>query len=101
LRFDWKYARPRGLRDDEQFTGNSGCFLHIQGRPGITPRCVEVQGYYREHGKIFAINGAKGSFRFDAATLKEVRKPVGEWNTTEIVCQGNRITSKVNGAVIG
>jgi hypothetical protein len=100
VQFDWRYKRPAGLKDDEKFGGNSGLLVHIEGQHKVWPKCVEVQGMNREHGKIFAIFGAKGKFDFDAAALKKARHPVGEWNTTEVTVQDGTITSKVNGAQI-
>ena len=65
----------------------------------------------QEHGRIFGIFGGKfqgKTYRekredFQKAmeefreSLKTIVKPVGEWNTTEIICQDGAITSKVNG----
>src|SRR5262249_49400055 len=76
LRFDWMYVRPKGLEDDEKFLGNSGCLVHLQPPHKVWPKCVEVQGMNKEHAKIFAIGGAKGTYKFDADTLKKVPKPV-------------------------
>jgi hypothetical protein len=101
VKFDWKYARPPDLKDDEKFLGNSGYLAHITGDHKVWPKCVEIQGMNKEHAKIFAIGGAKGKYTFDADALKKARKPVGEWNTTEIIFDGGKITSKVNGVVIG
>jgi hypothetical protein len=101
LRFDWRYKRPADLDDDEKFNGNSGLLVHIQQPHKVWPKCVEVQGMNKRHGEIFAIGGAKGKFSFDAKALKEARKPVGEWNTTEVICRDGAITSKVNGVQIG
>jgi hypothetical protein len=97
LRYDWKYARPKGLTDEEKFDGNSGALIHIQKPHKVWPKCVEVQGMNREHGNTFGVGGAKGKFKFDKQALLDVRKPVGEWNTTEIICDGGAITAKVNG----
>jgi len=97
LRFDWRYKRPKGLEDDEKFGGNSGLLVHIQEPHKVWPKCVEVQGMNREHGNTFGVGGAKGKFKFDKQALLDVRKPVGEWNTTEIICDGGAITAKVNG----
>src|SRR5262249_968208 len=69
LRYDWKYKRPAKLTEDEKFGGNSGLLVHIEGGHKVWPKCVEVQGMNREHGKIFAIGGAKGKFSFDGAAL--------------------------------
>jgi 3-keto-disaccharide hydrolase len=102
VRYDWRYKRPDKLEDEEKFPGNSGLLVHIQGLPekGTWPKCVEVQGENRTHGNIFAIGGAKGKYKFDVKTLREVRKKVGEWNTTEVTCRDGEITSKVNGTQV-
>lgn len=100
VKFDWKYARPADLKDEEKFGGNSGYLAHITGDHKVWPKCVEIQGMNKEHGKTFAIGGAKGKYSFDADALKKARKPVGEWNTTEIIFEGGKITSKVNGTLI-
>jgi hypothetical protein len=101
LRYDWLYARPEGLQDDEKFPGNSGALIHIQGEHKVWPRCIEVQGMNRDHGRILNVSGAKGDYVWDQQALKKVRKPVGQWNTTEIISKDGIIISKVNGKVIG
>ena len=100
LRFDWRYKRPKGLEDDEKFGGNSGLLVAIQEPHKVWPKCVEVQGMNKEHGRIFAIGGANGKFSFNAKALKDARKAVGEWNTTEVTVKDGAIVSKVNGASI-
>lgn len=89
LRFEWKF-----LKD-----GNSGTLVHITGDHKVWPKCVEVQGMQKQHGHIFAIGGAKGSFKTDKANLQKAIK-VGEWNTTEIVSRDGMVSSKVNGIEI-
>jgi YVTN family beta-propeller protein len=32
--------------------------------------------------------------------LRDLEKPVGEWNRFEVICDGNRITNKLNGVVV-
>src|SRR5262245_58851311 len=75
IRYDWRYKRPANLEDEQKFAGNSGLLVHIVGEHKVWPKCVEVQGMNREHGKIFAIMGAKGSYKFDADALKKARHP--------------------------
>ncbi|GEM_PF-158099 len=89
LRFDWKFIKD----------GNSGLLVHIQGQHKVWPKSVEVQGLQRDHGNIFAIGGAKGSFKTNKEAQKEAIK-IGEWNTTEVVCKDGAITSKINGLAI-
>jgi hypothetical protein len=106
LRFDWKFRRPEPLSDEEKFMGNSGLLLHIQNptrplRNGIWPRALLVQTTNRDQGRMFTIGGAEGRYEFDRPALRKVRKPVGEWNTTEITSKDGRVTSKVNGEEVG
>ncbi|MFO0968098.1 MAG: DUF1080 domain-containing protein [Gemmataceae bacterium] len=89
LRFDWKF-----LKD-----GNSGCLVHIQStKGGGWPKCVEVQGLQRDHGNIFPLS-AKGKFKIDKDAQKKAIK-IGEWNTTEIVSNDGKLSSKINGIAI-
>lgn len=89
LRFDWKF-----LKD-----GNSGLLIHIQEPHKIWPKSVEVQGMQKDHGNIFAIGGAKGTFKKNAAAQKEAIK-IGEWNTTEVISENGKLTAKVNGVEV-
>lgn len=103
IRFDWKYVRPEKLDDEETFRGNSGLLIHIQGLPpkGSWPVSIEIQGMNRDHGKLINVSGAKGGpYKFDAAALKKVRKPVGEWNTTEVTVKDGQMNVKVNGVEV-
>jgi hypothetical protein len=92
LRFDWQYPKK---------SGNSGLLVHIQPPHKVWPKCVEVQGQHNDHGRIFAIGGAKGKFDVDKEAQKKAIKGVGEWNTTEVTCDNGKITSKVNGTQVG
>jgi hypothetical protein len=100
IRYDWRYKRPAKVADEEKFLGNSGLLVHIQGRPKIWPRCIEVQGMNRDHGKIIAVGGAKATSKFDREALQKARKPIGEWNTTEAAIQDGTIRAKVNGSEV-
>jgi hypothetical protein len=102
LRYDWRYARPSGLQDDSKFGGNSGALVHVQEPHKVWPKCVEVQGMNREHGKLLGVSGVKLSgAKFDQAAKDRATKPVGEWNTTEITCKADgSIDAKINGTPV-
>jgi len=89
LRFDWKFIKD----------GNSGLLVHITGAHKVWPKCVEVQGMQKDHGRIFAIGGAKGKFDVDKKAQEKAIK-IGDWNTTEVICKDGEITSKINGVQI-
>jgi hypothetical protein len=85
LRFDWKFIKD----------GNSGVLVHIQPPHKVWPKCVEVQGMQKDHGRIFAIGGAKGTFTVDKEAQKKAIK-IGEWNSTEITSKDGELVSKIN-----
>jgi hypothetical protein len=100
LRYDWRYKRPDKVEDEENFRGNSGLLVHIQGEPRIWPKSIEVQGMNRDHGRLIGVNGAKIPSKFDRAALQKARKPIGEWNTTEASIQDGIVSAKVNGVEV-
>jgi hypothetical protein len=105
MRYDWRYPRPAGLTDDSKFDGNSGALMHIhnpeKGVIGVWPNCVEVQGMNKRHGELLFIPRDQGKGKYDIEARNKATKPVGEWNTTEIVCHGDgAITAKINGTEV-
>ena len=82
VRYSWTYPKDQ----PEKTTMNSGLLMNIQEPHKVWPLCVEAQGRYDDHGKIFfmgAPKGAKNVQQFDAKKQKEVIRPSYEWNTTE------------------
>jgi hypothetical protein len=91
LRYDWRY--PAGSDP----SSNSGCLVHIQPPQQVWPKCVEPQGRYSDHGKLYFLKVKAIENNFDAEALARARKPIGEWNTTEITCDASgKISVKVN-----
>ena len=99
LRFDWKYVRPAGLEKDDDFQGNSGLLIHIDGEHKVWPKCIEVQLMNKDAGNIFGLGSEVRAKKDDQAQKKAI-KPVGEWNSEEVVCQDGKITAKINGVVV-
>jgi Domain of Unknown Function (DUF1080) len=95
LRYDWRY--PAGSDPKS----NSGCLVHIQPPHKIWPRCVEPQGRYMDHGKLFTPGLQKEEIafnKFDPEALKKALRPMGVWSTTEVTCEADgTIRVKVNG----
>jgi hypothetical protein len=104
LRFDWKYDRPADLKEDAAFDGNSGVLLHIAEPHKVWPLCIEAQLMNRDAGHLFAIGGGKFSSRRSDEQRREAQqkavKPVGEWNSEEIVCRNGTIRVSINGTLI-
>jgi hypothetical protein len=99
MRFDWKYDRPAGLANDAAFPGNGGILLWICGEHRVWPACLEVQGMWKDAGKIIPLF-CGATFRQDDAAQLRSRRPVGEWNTMEIVSRGGRARVSVNGVLV-
>lgn len=96
LTFDWRYPE----NGTPEF--NSGCLFHIQPPHKVFPKCIEAQGRYKDHGKLYAVGGAKGlKDTFDPDAHKKAIKPMGQWNTTEVICQADGgIEVKLNGVPV-
>lgn len=94
LRYDWRF--PEGSTPDS----NSGCLVHIQPPHKVMPKCVEPQGRYKDHGKLFFL-GVKGEGKFDKEAHEKALKPMGRWSTTEVTCTADGTVSvKLNGVPV-
>lgn len=87
--------------------GNSGVLLHAQAPFQVWPQCIECQLHSGNAGDFILIG--PGSITVDGKTHtntekflaipnKEdnIEKPLGEWNSYRIICDGNEITCLVN-----
>lgn len=99
LRFEWKYDRPAGLKDDAKFSGNSGLLIHIVGQHKIWPKCIEMQLMNADAGHVFGVGAKFASAKVPGAQQRAI-KPVGAWNATEVVCKDGAIAASLNGVVI-
>lgn len=82
---------------------NSGLFVHVQEGDKLWPNAIECQLCNGKAGDFVMLGGSK----IAEIECKEefpikdrngnFEKPVGEWNTAEIVCEGNTITVYING----
>ena len=83
--------------------GNSGVLVHIQPKDTIWPVCYQVQQRADAAGDIICMNGLWAKECTDSVkfTVKKAlpsnEKPLGEWNSMEIVCKNNTLQATVNG----
>jgi hypothetical protein len=105
LTVEWRLVKVAPRAD------NTGIFIHTQHSDKsdgwIWPRCIECQGQNRNQGDLILMTGAAFKGYEPPATYKIVKstetrneKPVGEWNTYEIVCSGDTIKASVNGKLM-
>ncbi len=90
---------------------NGGVLLHLTGGPANKtpwPSCLQMQLKHTRAGDMLPMNGASFAEKLstppDAKTPQLDRlpsesseKPLGEWNTCDIVCRGNTIEVTING----
>jgi Domain of Unknown Function (DUF1080) len=95
LHAEWRF--PDGA-------GNSGVFLHVNPPDKVWALCFEAQLQSGSAGEI-RLNGGSHIEGLDA-TAKAVphqqpssEKPLGEWNSYDIICRSNSISVRVNGIV--
>lgn len=91
LTVEWRFIKP----------GNTGVLVHINGAEKIWPLCVECQGMHATQGDMYFWSGAKTKELTKGPKVArkgaDAEKPVGEWNTFQVVCVGDTITVLVNG----
>ena len=83
---------------------NSGIFVLAEPGDGLWPRCAEVNLMAGHAGDMIASGGSAfeelEEGRFLRTTVESPEKPAGEWNTAEIICNGNHIQAFVNGVLM-
>lgn len=95
----WRFVKVAPRAD------NSGVFVHIQPPDAVFPECVECQGQYQHQGDFILAHGASADgYPADLKKATFIRqngppneKPVGDWNTDQILCRGGTVELFVNG----
>jgi len=101
LRLDYRFPRPASLKDDTKFKGNTGFLVYVTGEHKLWPICLEVQGKHVQMGAIKENGGAQPvTVQDDEAQRQQSRRPVGEWNSLDIISRDGALTVSLNGAPI-
>lgn len=91
--------------------GNGGVLVHISSGPKdrAWPLCLQIQTKNKNVGDLLPMAGATFAEPLTSApgtaplikahTATDSEKPVGEWNTGEILCQGDIIEVTINGVL--
>jgi hypothetical protein len=101
LTVEWRFVKVTPKTD------NTGVLFHIQPPDEVWPRCIQCQGRHDKQGDLFLMAGAESKEHQgkDANTPVPKQgpsneKPVGEWNTCEIVCNGRNVKTFINGKLM-
>jgi hypothetical protein len=84
---------------------NSGVFIHAQEPDAIWPASIECQLAAGNAGDFICMSGTDMNERTDKSTKVVAKKapsnekPVGQWNTLEVICRDNTIEVSVNGSL--
>ena len=106
LHVEWRWPA------DAKKTSNSGFLIHIHSGPidrGTWPQCLQVQTKLTRAGDLLPMAG----FTFAEALstppgaktpqldrrFPSSEKPLGEWNTCEVVCKAGTVECSINGVV--
>ena len=99
LRFDYRYVPPPGWDGDEAiFSGQSGYHLFVT-QHDVWPRAIEIQGRNYDVLSVIAVN-SKMKSTDDVEARRRARKPLGAWNSVEIVSKNGEIRSSLNGVLL-
>ena len=105
LHAEWRWPK------DAAKNSNGGVLLHITGGPTAGtawPVCFQAQMKLTRAGDVLPMNGAKFAEKlstppdaktpqFDRIGAADPEKPLGEWNSYDIVCRDGTIEITVNG----
>jgi hypothetical protein len=92
LTVEWRFTRA----------GNTGVVVHITGPDRVWPMSIECQGAHLHQGDFWIWSGATVNEPMKQKngvimTTPSAEKPVGEWNTYQVVCKDNTVTIINNG----
>jgi len=94
LKLEWRWLAAKG---------NSGVLLHIQKVDSVWPRCFQVQQKMDSAGDIICMNGlwaneCTDKVKFTVAKMNQSsEKPIGEWNSMEVLSKNGTLTVYING----
>jgi len=101
LTTEWRFVKVAPKAD------NGGILVHVQLPDKVWPPCIQCQGKHGNVGDLFLMAGAESKEHrgMDANTPlakkgEDAEKPVGEWNTCELICSGNSVKVFVNGRLM-
>jgi len=84
---------------------NSGVFIHGQAPDSIWLKCIECQLKAGSAGDFIFMSGSDAKERTNKSNISMAKmhesneKPVGQWNTMEVICRGNSVEVYVNGTM--
>jgi hypothetical protein len=103
VEFKWGEKRWPPRQDAKR---DSGILVHCVGPEKVWPRSIECQVQEGDCGDIWLVDGTSivvdGKKHNGGRVVKktDAERPTGEWNTIEVVCDGDKMINIVNGVVV-
>ncbi len=94
LRLDYRFHPVGARKDESKDGGNTGVLVYITGENKLWPKCLEIQGKHVQMATIKS-NSREITIEIDDSeeNRQKARRPVGEWNSVEIVSKDGALTS--------
>ena len=98
LRFEYRYEPHEWMESDDDFYGNSGYLLFINEHR-VWPKSIEIQG---RNAAVLAAMGLDSVVKasVDDEARKRSLRPIGQWNSVEIVSRNGQVMSYLNGTLV-
>ena len=100
LRFDYRFE-PLPDWDDEDgvvYYGKSGYFLFVNDHQ-VWPKSIQIDGHYRQPLTPVQMD-TTFTYTEEPGAAQRVVRPVGQWNSVEIVVKDGKVMSYQNGVLI-
>lgn len=98
LRLEYRFDRYPDTESDDTFYGNSGYLLFIT-KHAVWPKMIEIQGQNYNVLSVIPVD-SKAKFQVDDEARRRSLKPVGQWNSVEIVSKDGQVRSYLNGTLV-
>jgi hypothetical protein len=100
LRFDYRFQPPPDWTEEDGvvYYGNSGYFLFVTDHR-VWPKGIQIEGYYRRPLVPFLMD-TKAKFTEEPGAAERAIRPLGEWNSVEIVAKNGQVKSYQNGILL-
>jgi hypothetical protein len=103
VEFKWGERRWPPRENDKR---DSGILMHCVGPDKVWMKSIECQIQEGDTGDFWLVDGTSitcdGKRQTDGRIVKkkDAEKPTGEWNTVEVICDGDKIKHIVNGVLV-
>ncbi|MAF64787.1 MAG: hypothetical protein CMJ84_03895 [Planctomycetes bacterium] len=98
LRLDLRYVPYVGMESESDYYSNTGILLFVKEHR-VWPKSLEVQGVYPWALSILPID-TEAAFTSNAHVRRSAMRPLGEWNSVEVVSKGGEVWVSLNGQLV-